>query len=194
MVPKASWSSMASWSPRCPPDAPQMLPRCLPDASQMLPRCIPDASQMFPSSSLVSPKLTQPTLFWVHCVPQEGGRVQGWESKCWGGFPYFKTKTFFWCLVSRFENVLCFQKIFGTYYKVSISCFLIDTKFISKFVEMFFIEKISFSPILIFVILYKMIFVPKKTKTTEKRNTKQWCTYLSRKLNIFDFQIPRYDR
>ena len=22
------------------------------------------------------------TLFYVHCVPQEGGRMQGWESKC----------------------------------------------------------------------------------------------------------------
>ena len=31
---------------------------------------------------LISPKLTRPTLFWVHCVPQEGGRMQGWESKC----------------------------------------------------------------------------------------------------------------
>ena len=33
-------------------------------------------------SSLVSPKLTRPTLFYVHCVPQEGGRMQGWESVC----------------------------------------------------------------------------------------------------------------
>ena len=33
-------------------------------------------------SSLVSPKLTRPTLFYVHCVPQEGGRMQGWESEC----------------------------------------------------------------------------------------------------------------
>ena len=31
-------------------------------------------------SSLVSLKLTQPTFQWVHCAPQEGGRVQGWES------------------------------------------------------------------------------------------------------------------
>ena len=35
-----------------------------------------------PMSSLVSPKLTRPTLFYVHCVSQEGGRMQGWESKC----------------------------------------------------------------------------------------------------------------
>ena len=34
---------------------------------------------------LVSPKLTRPTLFYVHCVPQEGGRMQGWESVFWGG-------------------------------------------------------------------------------------------------------------
>ena len=40
----------------------------------------------------VSPKLTRPTLFCVHCVPQEGGRVQSWESKYWGEFPYLKVK------------------------------------------------------------------------------------------------------
>ena len=41
-------------------------------------------SQMFEirRGSLVSPKLTQTTLFYVHCVPQEGGRMQGWESIC----------------------------------------------------------------------------------------------------------------
>ena len=38
-------------------------------------------------SSLVSPKLTRPTLFYVHCVPQEGGRMQGWEG-CRGGNRY----------------------------------------------------------------------------------------------------------
>ena len=29
-------------------------------------------------------------------VPQEGGRVQGWESECWGcwGFPYMKIEKF----------------------------------------------------------------------------------------------------
>ena len=32
--------------------------------------------------SLVSPKLTRPTFHRAHCVPQEGGRVQGWESEC----------------------------------------------------------------------------------------------------------------
>ena len=49
----ASWSPMASWSPRCLPDASQMPPRCLPmpprclsDASQMPLRCLSDASQM----------------------------------------------------------------------------------------------------------------------------------------------------
>ena len=40
--------------------------------------------------SLVSPKLTQTTLFYAHCVPQEGGRVGGWQSKCLGGSPYFR--------------------------------------------------------------------------------------------------------
>ena len=32
--------------------------------------------------SFVSPKLTRPTLFYVHCVPREGGLMQGWESVC----------------------------------------------------------------------------------------------------------------
>ena len=38
----ASWSPMASWSPRCMPDACQMPAGCLPDVSQMPPRCLPD--------------------------------------------------------------------------------------------------------------------------------------------------------
>ena len=36
-------------------------------------------------------------------------------------------------LVSK--NVLCFQNIFVTYYQMSISCFLIDMKYISKILE-----------------------------------------------------------
>ena len=32
--------------------------------------------------SLVSPMLTRPPLFYVHCVLQEGGLMQGWESVC----------------------------------------------------------------------------------------------------------------
>jgi hypothetical protein len=74
---KAYWSPMASWSPRCFPDASQMPPRCFPDASQMLPRCFPDASRMRPrcfpdaSSASSSPKwllnALQKTLFGVSC-------------------------------------------------------------------------------------------------------------------------------
>ena len=40
------------------------------------------------TSILVSSKLTRPTLFYVHCAPQESGRMQGWESVCWGVFPF----------------------------------------------------------------------------------------------------------
>ena len=38
-----------------------------------------------PQSSFVSPKLTRPTLFWAHSVPQEGGRVQGGSQNVEGG-------------------------------------------------------------------------------------------------------------
>ena len=47
-------------------------------------------------SSRVSPKLTRPTLFYVHCVPQEGGRMQGWESVFWGGSPYYRLFNIWW--------------------------------------------------------------------------------------------------
>ena len=50
-------------------------------------------------------------------------------------------------LVSK--NVLCFQRIFGTYYQMSISWFLIDMKFISKLLLILLMEKYHFS-ILIF--------------------------------------------
>ena len=33
-------------------------------------------------SSLVSPQLTRPKFHQARCVPQEGGRVQGWELEC----------------------------------------------------------------------------------------------------------------
>ena len=45
-------------------------------------------------SSFVSPKRTRPTLHRVHCVPQEGGRVQGWESECWGVLGIFENLNF----------------------------------------------------------------------------------------------------
>ena len=56
-----------------------------------------------------------------------------WKSKRFLGFGF---------LVLR--NVLCFQKIFGTHYQMSVSWFLIDMKFISKLLQMF-LWKISLS-------------------------------------------------
>ena len=41
-------------------------------------------------------------------------------------------------------NVLCFQKIIGTYYQMSISCFLIDTKCISKILWILIMQSLSF--------------------------------------------------
>ena len=64
----------------------------------------------FQTSSLISPKLTRPTFHRAHCVPQEGGRVQGWESVCWGVLPYLKI-----------EKLTNFHLMF-----------LIDMRFISK--------------------------------------------------------------
>jgi hypothetical protein len=74
---KAYSSPMASWSPRCFPDASQMLPRCIPYVSQLPPRCLPDASRMlprcFPDASSASssfkwlPNASQKTLFGVSC-------------------------------------------------------------------------------------------------------------------------------
>ena len=51
------------------------------DTIKILNDDLPDSIHHFPCS-LVSPMLTRPTLFYVHCVPQEGGRMQRWESEC----------------------------------------------------------------------------------------------------------------
>ena len=51
------------------------------------------------SCSLVSPMLTRPTLIYVHCVPQKGGRGQGWESVFWRGLVVFSKS-------ERFKNLI----------------------------------------------------------------------------------------
>ena len=51
-------------------------------------------------------KLTRLSFHRAHCVPQEGGRVQGWESVCWGcwGFSNFQFPNFqcSCCLIVEF--------------------------------------------------------------------------------------------
>ena len=90
----------------------------------------------------------------------------------WWGFPYLKIKTFSWRLVSWFQKCFMFQNIFGTYYQISISCFLIDMEFISKLLEMFLWKSYHF-PILIFTILYnEYILIFRKNETIGTRNTK----------------------
>ena len=70
-------------------------------------------------------KLTQTTFHWVHGVPQEGGRMQGWESKRWGGFPYLKIKKVYWfsVLVSWFQTCFMFSKYIRYILPNSHSCF-----------------------------------------------------------------------
>ena len=41
-----------------------------------------------------APLLARPSFHRAHCVPQEGGRVQGWESVCWGVLALFKFSKF----------------------------------------------------------------------------------------------------
>ena len=36
--------------------------------------------------------------------PQEGGRMQGWESKCWGGFPYLRIEKLPNCRFMLFDR------------------------------------------------------------------------------------------
>ena len=42
----------------------------------------PLSSSLHAAEAHSSPKFTRSTLFYVHCVSQEGGRMQGWESEC----------------------------------------------------------------------------------------------------------------
>ena len=61
--------------------------------------------------SLVSPKLTRSSFHRAHCVPQVGGRVQGWETVCWGvlGISLFentKVTTFPFHVYDRYEILI----------------------------------------------------------------------------------------
>ena len=68
---------------------------------------------------VVPPKLTRRSFHRAHWVPQGGGRVQGWESECWGGVG---------------DSLIWIYKS----YQISISFFVIDVKFISKSLQCFF--------------------------------------------------------
>ena len=78
----------------------------------------------FELGSLVSPKLTRLSFHRAHCVPQEGGRVQGWESVCWGvlGIPLLENRK-----VGRFSFHVFYDR-----YEMHIQAFLdfINRKFI----------------------------------------------------------------
>ena len=80
-------------------------------------------------SRRLNSQLTRPTLFWIHCVHQEGGRMQGWESVVWWGFVVFSTFERFKDLIGQntkiphdvtiipkvstcFQNIVWFNRIY----------------------------------------------------------------------------------
>ena len=84
----------------------------------------------------------------------EGGRVQGWESTCWGGFPYSKSKKVFWFLVSWFQKCVMLSK--DILYILPNAHFMIFDRYKIhiKLIEIYFCKMYHF-PILIFTNLNK---------------------------------------
>ena len=91
-------------------------------------------------------------------------------------------------LVSK--NVLCFQRIFCTYYKTSISCFLIDMKFVSKVLEIFVWRSYDLPIILFTKLFYGSLGTRIQIilwKTNYSDFPKIWCPWhtLFRKFSFF---------
>ena len=77
---------------------------------------------------------------------------QGWETKCWGGSPYFRLINVRWFLwdsltigYSMLDDSLPWNTRFFRICQNPISCFLIDMKFTSKLLLILLTENYSFS-------------------------------------------------
>ena len=111
------------------------------------------------------------------------------------GFPYYRLINIGWfpCLkIERFigfKDVLCFQNIFGTYYQNSISCFLIDVKFISKLCSILLMENLSLSDPHLYKnisrIRYSEFIDNKKYSTSQKEHGTMACNSSNISENMF---------
>ena len=125
--------------------------------------CFVVSGTSFALRPLVSPKFVR--------VPQEGGRVQGWESVCCGvlGIPLLENRK-----VCRIHQI-------------PISCFLIDLKFISKILERF-LNQSSLFTILIFTFLISKWCIQKLRQQTNNTNL---VHAISNNFKILDYHIFR---